>query len=96
MTRFLMTLEDSTDLVLHALKNGSAGDIFVQKAPSCKVIDLGQALCNLLGVTFNYKFIGIRHGEKLSETLISAEEMLNVNEKGNFYIIKPDNRNINY
>ena len=96
MTRFLMTLEDSTDLVLHALKNGSAGDIFVQKAPSCKVIDLGQALCNLLGVTFNYKFIGIRHGEKLSETLISAEEMLNVKEKGNFYIIKPDNRNINY
>ena len=96
MTRFLMTLEDSTNLVLHALKNGAPGDIFIQKAPSCKVIDLAKALSNLLEKKFNYNLIGIRHGEKLSETLVSTEEMNNAQEIDNYFIIKPDNRNINY
>ena len=96
MTRFLMTLEDSTDLVLYALEHGSAGQIMVQKAQSCYITDLAAALCELFKVPFKPSFIGVRHGEKLHETLISSEEMSSTEEKGNYFILKPDTRDINY
>lgn len=96
MTRFLMTLQDSTNLVLSALENGKPGDILVQKAPSCYITDLADALCQIFKVPYNPNFIGIRHGEKLYETLISAEEMFSAIDEGDYFIIKPDTRDINY
>lgn len=96
MTRFLMTLEDSTDLVLYALEFGNPGEILVQKAPSCYITDLAKALCELFKVSYEPRFIGVRHGEKLYETLISSEEMSSTLEKGNYFVLKPDTRQINY
>lgn len=96
MTRFLMSLEDSVDLVLHAFQHGQQGDIFVQKAPASTVADLAQALKELFGSDAPIKIIGTRHGEKLYESLISREEMAHAEDMGNYYRIPADNRDLNY
>ncbi len=96
MTRFLMSLEDSVDLVLHAFKHGEQGDIFVQKAPASTVADLAQALRELLEKDNEIKVIGTRHGEKLYESLVSREEMAKVKDLGEYYCIPADNRDLNY
>jgi UDP-N-acetylglucosamine 4,6-dehydratase len=96
MTRFLMSLEDSVDLVLHAFANANPGDIFVQKAPASTVADLAQALCQLMGKTNSVRIIGTRHGEKLYETLVSREEMAKAQDMGRYYRIPADNRDLNY
>lgn len=96
MTRFLMSLEDSVDLVLHALKYGKQGDLFVQKAPASTVADLAQALKELFQKENPVRIIGTRHGEKLYESLISREEMAKAEDMGNFYRIPADNRDLNY
>lgn len=96
MTRFLMSLEDSVDLVLHAFKNAEPGDIFVQKAPASTVADLATALIELFGRKTEIKIIGTRHGEKLYESLISREEMARAVDLGRYYRIPADSRDLNY
>ena len=96
MTRFLMSLEDSVDLVLYAFEHGKQGDIFVQKAPASSVKDLAEALKELFANTSSIKVIGTRHGEKLYESLISREEMAKAEDLGNYYRIPADNRDLNY
>ncbi len=96
MTRFLMSLEDSVDLVLYAFQHGQQGDIFVQKAPASTVADLAKALKELFGSDTAIKTIGTRHGEKLYESLISREEMAHAIEMDNYYRIPADNRDLNY
>lgn len=96
MTRFLMSLEDSVDLVLYAFENGKQGDIFVQKAPASTVADLAQALKELFGKNNAVRVIGTRHGEKLYESLISREEMAKAEDMGGYYRIPADNRDLNY
>ena len=96
MTRFLMSLEDSVDLVLYAFEHGKQGDIFVQKAPASTVADLAQALKELLNKDNPVREIGTRHGEKLYESLISREEMVKAEDMGGYYRIPADNRDLNY
>lgn len=96
MTRFLMSLEDSVDLVLHAFQHAGQGDIFVQKAPAATVGDLAQALIELFHSPGEVKVIGTRHGEKLYESLISREEMAKAEDMGRYYRIPADNRDLNY
>jgi UDP-N-acetylglucosamine 4,6-dehydratase len=96
MTRFLMSLEDSVDLVLYAFEHGKQGDIFVQKAPASTVADLAQALKELFKKDAPVRVIGTRHGEKLYESLISREEMAKAQDKGGYYRIPADNRDLNY
>jgi UDP-glucose 4-epimerase len=96
MTRFLMSLEDSVDLVLHAFEYAQQGDIFVQKAPASTVEDLAQALKELFKRLNTIKVIGTRHGEKLYESLISREEMAKAEDMGRYYRIPADNRDLNY
>ena len=96
MTRFLMTLEDSVDLVLHAFEHGKQGDIFVQKAPASKLADLAQALKELMMKDNSVRIIGTRHGEKLYESLIAREEMAKAEDMGGYYRIPADNRDLNY
>jgi UDP-glucose 4-epimerase len=96
MTRFLMSLEDSVDLVLYAFQNARQGDIFVQKAPASTVSDLAQALKELFESDSPVQIIGTRHGEKLYESLISREEMAHAEDMGNYYRIPADNRDLNY
>jgi UDP-N-acetylglucosamine 4,6-dehydratase len=96
MTRFLMSLEDSVDLVLYAFEHGMQGDIFVQKAPASTVADLAQALKELFKKENPIQVIGTRHGEKLYESLISREEMAKAEDFGNYYRIPADNRDLNY
>ncbi|MES2686094.1 MAG: polysaccharide biosynthesis protein [Pseudomonadota bacterium] len=97
MTRFLMSLDDSVDLVLHAFEHGKQGDIFVQKAPASTVADLAQALKDLFDRNGQpTKIIGTRHGEKLYETLVSREEMARIDDMGAYYRIPADNRDLNY
>lgn len=96
MTRFLMSLEDSVDLVLYAFHHGRPGDIFVQKAPASTVGDLAQALRELLRSDSEIKIIGTRHGEKLYESLVSREEMLRAEDLGGYYRIPADSRDLNY
>ncbi|MEY4884180.1 MAG: UDP-glucose 4-epimerase [Pseudomonadota bacterium] len=96
MTRFLMSLDDSVDLVLHAFEHGQQGDIFVQKAPASTVADLAAALIALFGSNMPPRIIGTRHGEKLYETLVSREEMARVDDMGAYYRIPADNRDLNY
>lgn len=98
MTRFLMSLDDSVDLVLHAFEYGRQGDIFVQKAPASTVADLAKALIGLFPKSSStpIRTIGTRHGEKLYETLVSREEMARVNDMGEYYRIPADNRDLNY
>lgn len=97
MTRFLMSLEDSVDLVLYAFTHGQQGDIFVQKAPASTVGDLAQAVKELFGhQDAATRVIGTRHGEKLYESLISREEMAHAIDMGGYYRIPADNRDLNY
>jgi UDP-N-acetylglucosamine 4,6-dehydratase len=96
MTRFLMSLEDSVDLVLYAFKHGKQGDLFVQKAPSSTVTDLAQALKEIFKKDNPVRIIGTRHGEKLYESLISREEMAKAEDMGDYYRIPADNRDLNY
>lgn len=96
MTRFLMSLEDSVDLVLHAFTHGQQGDIFVQKAPASTVGDLAQAMKELFQFDVPMRVIGTRHGEKLYESLISREEMAHAQDMGDYYRIPADNRDLNY
>jgi len=96
MTRFLMSLEDSVDLVLHAFGNAQQGDIFVQKAPAATIADLAIALKEIFKSKQAIKTIGTRHGEKLYESLISREEMAKADDMGLYYRIPADNRDLNY
>ena len=96
MTRFLMSLEDSVDLVLHAYEHAEQGDIFVQKAPACTVEVLVEALKDLFDSSSPIKIIGTRHGEKLYESLISREEMSKAEDMERYYRIPADNRDLNY
>ena len=96
MTRFLMSLEDSVDLVLYAFEHGHQGDIFVQKAPASTIADLAQALKELFKNDNPIRVIGTRHGEKLYESLISREEMVKAQDLGGYYRIPADNRDLNY
>jgi UDP-glucose 4-epimerase len=96
MTRFLMSLEDSVDLVLYAYENAKQGDIFVQKAPASTVADLAVALTELFEYSGTIRIIGTRHGEKLYESLISREEMAHAHDLGRYYCIPADNRDLNY
>lgn len=96
MTRFLMSLEDSVDLVLHAFEHGGQGDIFVQKAPASTVGDLAQAIKELFRSDSAVRIIGTRHGEKLYESLLSREEMARADDMGRYYRIPADDRDLNY
>jgi len=96
MTRFLMSLDESVDLVLEAFERGQPGDIFVQKAPACTVGDLAEALRQLLRRDNEIRVIGTRHGEKLFESLVSREEMVRAEDLGRYYRIPADARDLNY
>lgn len=96
MTRFLMSLDESVDLVLFAYANGKQGDVFVQKAPACTVEVLAIALNRIFGGKSKIKIIGTRHGEKLYETLVAREEMARVVDLGNYYRVPADARDLNY
>lgn len=96
MTRFMMTLDDAVELVLYAFKNGKQGDIYVQKSPAATVSVLAQALIELYGSKSSIQEIGIRHGEKKYETLVTSEEMVKARDLGNYYSIAADNRDLNY
>lgn len=96
MTRFLMSLPDSVDLVLHAFEHGQQGDIFVQKAPACTVQVLAEALVEIFGGSGGVKVIGTRHGEKLFESLVSREEMVRAVDDERYYRIPADGRDLNY
>jgi UDP-glucose 4-epimerase len=96
MTRFLMSLQDSVNLVLYAFANAKPGDIFVQKAPAATIGDLAQAVSELLGSKIETTVIGTRHGEKLYESLVSREEMARAEEVNDFYRIPADGRDLNY
>jgi UDP-N-acetylglucosamine 4,6-dehydratase len=97
MTRFMMTLDDAVDLVLHAFEHGTNGDIFVQKAPGATIDVLTKAIFNLMDKpTHQVNVIGTRHGEKLFEALCSREEMFVAQDQGNYYRIPADNRDLNY
>lgn len=96
MTRFLMTLSESVDLVLYAFAHAEPGDLFVQKSPASTVGDLAQALMNLLGKQREIKIIGTRHGEKLYESLVSREEMARSVDLDRYFRIPADSRDLNY
>ena len=96
MTRFLMSLQDSVDLVLHAFDHGKNGDIFVQKAPASTIGDLAEALKRILNKDNPIEVIGTRHGEKQYESLVSREEMAAAEDLGRYYCIPADNRALNY
>jgi UDP-N-acetylglucosamine 4,6-dehydratase/5-epimerase len=96
MTRFLMSVDQSVDLVLYALKNAKNGDILVQKSPASTILNLVKALEILLNKKTKIKNVGIRHGEKIHETLVSSQEMASVIDKKYFYIIPKDKRDLNY
>ena len=97
MTRFMMTLSDAVDLVLYAFEHGNNGDLFVQKAPAATVQTLAEALRRLLGKSDHpIEVIGTRHGEKLYEALLSREEMACAEDRGGYYRVPPDLRDLNY
>lgn len=97
MTRFIMSLEEAVDLVLFAFEHGQNGDIFVQKAPACTVQTQAEAVCELFGgKKEEIKVIGIRHGEKMYETLLTNEECAKAEDMGDFYRVPADNRTLNY
>ena len=106
MTRFIMSLEEAVDLVLFAFEHGQNGDILVQKAPACTIQTQAEAVCELFAhqwggastssATENIKVIGIRHGEKMYETLLTKEECAKAEDMGNFYRVPADNRDLNY
>ena len=96
MTRFMMTLSDAVDLVLYAFEHGEQGDLFVQKAPAATIETLAQAVLELKHSNLGTTIIGTRHGEKLFEVLVTAEEMLRAEDLPGFFRIPADNRNLNY
>ena len=97
MTRFIMSLEEAVDLVLFAFENGKSGDILVQKAPACTIGVQAEAVCELFGGDKGaIKIIGIRHGEKMYETLLTNEECANAIDMGDFYRVPADKRDLNY
>ena len=97
MTRFIMSLEEAVDLVLFAFENGESGDILVQKAPACTILTQAQAVCELFGGDRErIKIIGIRHGEKMYETLLTNEECAHAIDLGSFYRVPCDKRGLNY
>lgn len=96
MTRFVMSLEEAVDLVLFAFENGESGDILVQKAPACTIEVLAKAVAELFNPETEIKVIGIRHGEKMYETLLTNEECANAVDMGNFYRVPADKRGLNY
>jgi UDP-glucose 4-epimerase len=96
MTRFLMSIEDAVDLVLYAYEHGQQGDIFVQKAPAATIGDLAIAVKELFQANNEIKIIGTRHGEKLYETLLTREEMIQAEDEGGYYRIPADQRDLNY
>ena len=96
MTRFIMSLEEAVDLVLFAFENGTSGDILVQKAPACTIRVLAQAVTELFRPGHEIKVIGIRHGEKMYETLLTNEECAHAIDLGNFYRVPSDKRDLNY
>ena len=97
MTRFIMSLEEAVDLVLFAFENGQNGDILVQKAPACTIQTQAEAVCELFGgKKEDIRVIGIRHGEKIYETLLTNEECAKAEDMGDFYRVPADNRTLNY
>lgn len=97
MTRFIMSLDEAIDLVLFAFENGATGDILVQKAPACTIKTLAEAVCEIFsGNKENIRKIGIRHGEKMYETLLTNEECAHAIDMGNFYRVPSDKRDLNY
>lgn len=97
MTRFMMSLDDAVDLVFYAFEHGSNGDIFVQKAPAATIDVLARALLELVGKPdYPIRVIGTRHGEKLYEALLSREEMAGAEDRGDYYRVPPDQRDLNY
>lgn len=97
MTRFIMSLDEAVDLVLFAFEHGQNGDILVQKAPACTIGTQAEAVCELFGgKKEDIKVIGIRHGEKMYETLLTKEECAKAEDMGNFYRVPADNRDLNY
>jgi UDP-glucose 4-epimerase len=96
MTRFMMSIEDAVDLVLYAFGNGSQGDIFVQKAPAATIETLAKAVKKVFNAPNPISVIGTRHGEKQFETLLTREERAKAEDRGNYFRIKADNRDLNY
>jgi UDP-glucose 4-epimerase len=96
MTRFLMSLEDSVDLVVHAFRHSKQGDIFVQKSPAATINDLAKSLKHIFSAKNQIKIIGTRHGEKLYESLLSREEMVIAKNEGKYFKIPMDDRDLNY
>lgn len=97
MTRFIMSLEEAVDLVLFAFEHGDPGDILVQKAPACTIQTQAEAVCELFGGDKSQiKVIGIRHGEKMYETLLTNEECAHAIDMGNYYRVPCDKRGLNY
>ncbi|MDB3967764.1 polysaccharide biosynthesis protein [Flavobacteriaceae bacterium] len=96
MTRFMMTLDHAVDLVLFAFKNGNNGDLFVQKSPAANIKTLAVALKELYNSSVEVNEIGIRHGEKIYETLVTKEEMMKAEDLGNYFRVSADNRDLNY
>jgi len=96
MTRFMMTLDDAVELVIYAFKNGTSGDIFVQKSPASTIGELASTLKEIYSSKVKIKNIGIRHAEKMHETLLSKEELLLAEDLGYYYKVKADNRDLNY
>tara|TARA_B110000037_G_scaffold46437_1_gene56920 strand:- start:75 stop:1088 length:1014 start_codon:yes stop_codon:yes gene_type:complete len=96
MTRFLMSLEESVELVLEAFMNGKNGEIFVYKSPACTIENLSKAIIKMTKTNSKINYIGTRHGEKLFETLVSQEELLNSESYKKFFKIIPDNRDLDY
>lgn len=96
MTRFIMSLEEAVDLVLFAFKHAESGDIMVQKAPACTIETLAKAVAEIFDPNHEIKVIGIRHGEKMYETLLTNEECANAIDLGNFYRVPCDKRDLNY
>lgn len=96
MTRFLMNLDEAVDLVMYAFKNGHTGDLFVQKSPASTIGDLAIAVSELFGGNKGYKIIGIRHGEKMYETLLTDEEAAKAEDLGDYFRVPMDARDLNY
>ena len=96
MTRFIMSLEEAVELVVYAFQNANSGDIMVQKAPACTIETLAQAVKELFHADSEIKVIGIRHGEKMYETLLTNEECANAIDMGDFYRVPCDKRDLNY
>ena len=96
MTRFMMNLNDAVELVNYAFENGKNGDIFVQKSPAASIEILAKALISIYNSSSKIKYIGVRHGEKMYETLVTKEEMNSTEDLDNYFRISPDERDLNY